>query len=187
MRHRVGYNPLGRKAAHRRAMMKNMATSVLRYERIRTTTPKAKEVRKLVEKLITRAKIDSVHNRRIVAQTIADKAVLAKLFVDIGPRFETRPGGYTRILKIGQRRGDAANMAILELVGEHTAVEKKRAKKEARKKESVSEETVDAEVAVAEAEDVESDEPLEETKDTDAPAESEADEKDADKVVEKDS
>jgi large subunit ribosomal protein L17 len=182
MRHRVGYNPLGRKAAHRRAMMKNMATSVLRYERIRTTTPKAKEVRKLVEKLITRAKIDSVHNRRIVAQTIADKAVLAKLFVDIGPRFETRPGGYTRILKIGQRRGDAANMAILELVGEHTAVEKKRAKKEARKAESASEQTVDAEVAVAEA-----DEPLEETKDTDASAESEADEKDADKVVEKDS
>jgi len=118
MKHKVGYNRLGRKAAHRRAMMKNMATSLLRHERIRTTRARAKELRKLVERLITRAAVDSVHNRRVVATTIGDKAVLAKLFDEIGPRFASRPGGYTRILKLGQRQGDAADVVLIELVAE---------------------------------------------------------------------
>lgn len=118
MKHRVGYNRLGRKASHRKAMLKNMATSLLRYERIRTTKAKAKEVRRLTERLITRGKTDSVHNRRTVTASIGDKAVVAKLFEEIGPRYVSRPGGYTRMLKLGQRQGDAAEMVVLELVEE---------------------------------------------------------------------
>lgn len=116
MNHKMGFNPLSRDSAHRRAMSRNMVTSLYRYERITTTKAKAKEVRKLAEKLITRAKIDSVHNRREVAKYIADERVLDKLFVDIAPRMKERPGGYTRILKLGYRQGDAADVVILELV-----------------------------------------------------------------------
>jgi large subunit ribosomal protein L17 len=95
-----------------------MVTSLFRYERIRTTKAKASAIRRTAEKMITRAKVDSVHNRRMVGRDIKDKAILAKLFTDIGPRFEARPGGYTRMLKIGQRRGDASEMVLLELVEE---------------------------------------------------------------------
>lgn len=116
MNHKMGFNPLSRDSAHRRAMSRNMVTSLYRYERITTTKTKAKEVRRLAEKLITRAKIDSVHNRREVAKYIADERVLDKLFVEIGPRMKERPGGYTRILKLGYRQGDAADIVILELV-----------------------------------------------------------------------
>ncbi len=131
MKHRIGYNRLGRKASHRKAMLKNMATSLLRHERIHTTRARAKELRKVVEPLITRAKVDSVHNRRIAATTIADKEILAKLFNDIGPRFTSRPGGYTRILKVGQRQGDAADMVLIELVeemGEASQAPKRKAR-----------------------------------------------------------
>lgn len=116
MHNRVGFNRLGRKSSHRKALHRNMVTSLLKYEGIQTTKAKALEVRRTAEKMITRAKIDSVHNRRIVAKRIWDKEILNKLFTDIGPRFSQRPGGYTRVLKIGKRAGDAAEMVILELV-----------------------------------------------------------------------
>lgn len=116
MRHRFGFNTLSRTTAERDAMLRNMATSLLRYERIETTKAKALEVRKKVEKMITRAKEDSVHNRRIVAKDIKDAAVLNKLFTEIAPLNVDRKGGYTRILKTGYRLGDAAEMVILELV-----------------------------------------------------------------------
>ena len=116
MNHRNGFNPLSRTSAHRRAMSRNMVTSLFRFERITTTQAKAKEVRRAAEKLITRSKVDSVHNRRIAAKFIQDEKILNKLFTELGPRMKGRNGGYTRILKIGFRQGDAADMVILELV-----------------------------------------------------------------------
>ncbi|WP_147613170.1 50S ribosomal protein L17 [Treponema pectinovorum] len=116
MNHKNGFNPLSRTAAHRRAMSRNMVTSLFRFERITTTSAKAKEVRKAAEKLITRSKVDSVHNRRIAGKFIQDEKILNKLFTELGPRMKDRKGGYTRILKIGFRQGDAADMVILELV-----------------------------------------------------------------------
>ena len=116
MNHKNGFNPLSRTASHRRAMSRNMVTSLFRYERITTTKAKALEVRKAAEKLITRSKVDSVHNRRQAARFVADEVILAKLFTDIGPRMKERNGGYTRILKLGFRQGDAADLVILELV-----------------------------------------------------------------------
>jgi large subunit ribosomal protein L17 len=120
MRHGYANRKLGRTSSHRSAMFKNQLASIIDSERIVTTLPKAKELRPQIEKLITLAKNDSVHARRQAARQIPDEAMVAKLFDTIGPRFSTRPGGYTRILKLGARRGDAAEMAILELV-ERTA------------------------------------------------------------------
>lgn len=116
MNHKVGFNPLSRTTAHRRAMTRNMVTSLLRFERITTTKAKALEVRRTAEKLITRSKVDSVHNRREAAKFIQDEKVLNKLFTEIGPRMKDRNGGYTRVLKLGFRQGDSADVAILELV-----------------------------------------------------------------------
>ena len=116
MNHKNGFNPLSRTSAHRRAMSRNMVTSLFRYERVTTTKAKALEVRKAAEKLITRAKVDTVHNRRVAAKFIADEKILNKLFTDIGPRMKDRNGGYTRVLKMGFRQGDAAEVVILELV-----------------------------------------------------------------------
>lgn len=116
MRHRVGYNPLGRTPSHRKALHSNMVAALFRHERIRTTRAKALAVRRTAEKMITRAKQDSVHSRRIVARRLHDPAVLAKLFNVLGPRFQSRPGGYTRVLKLGPRYGDASEMVILELL-----------------------------------------------------------------------
>ena len=116
MNHKNGFNPLSRTTAHRRAMSRNMVTSLFRYERITTTKSKALEVRKAAEKLITRAKEDTVHNRREVAKFIADEKILNKLFTEISPRMKERNGGYTRVLKLGYRQGDAADVVILELV-----------------------------------------------------------------------
>ena len=146
MRHKVGFNRLDRKQSHRKAMLRNMAISLLRYERIETTKAKALEVRKVVEKMITRAKTDSVHDRRIIAKDVNDKAVLNKLFTEISPMFAERKGGYTRILKIGLRKGDAAEMVILELV-EKTAAPEKAAKKDKKQDKKVVEEKVVEEVA----------------------------------------
>jgi large subunit ribosomal protein L17 len=131
MNHRSGINRLGRNATHRRATLDSLALSLFKYERIRTTLAKAREARRLAERLITRARTDSVHNRRIAGRVIQDERVLAKLFKDIAPRFAQRPGGYTRILKLGQRYGDASEMAILELV-ERKERERLRKKKEAQ-------------------------------------------------------
>lgn len=133
MNHKNGFNSLSRTTAHRRAMSRNMVTSLFRYERITTTKAKALEVRKAAEKLITRSKVDSVHNRRQAARYIQDEIVLAKLFNEIGPRMKDRAGGYTRVLKLGFRKGDAADMVILELVDYTLDVEGKKEKKETTK------------------------------------------------------
>lgn len=132
MKHKAGFNKLSKKASHRKAMTRNMVTSLFRHERITTTKAKAKAIQVTAEKMITRAKVDSVHNRRIIAKNIADKAVLAKLFTELGPRFKERAGGYTSIIKIGPRQGDAADMVILEFVKEEE--ESKSAKKKSTKK-----------------------------------------------------
>jgi len=129
MKHRNGFNPLSRNASHLKAMHRNMVTSLFRYERVTTTQPKALEVRRTAEKLITRSKVDTVHNRRQVARFISDEAVLAKLFTEIGPRMKDRNGGYTRVLKLGFREGDAAEVAILELVDYKLETEEKAEKK----------------------------------------------------------
>jgi len=120
MRHGYAHRKLGRTSSHRNAMFRNQLASMIESERIVTTLPKAKELRPQIERLITLAKNDSVHARRQAARLVPDDGLIAKLFNTIGPRFSTRPGGYTRILKLGARRGDAAEMAILELV-ERTA------------------------------------------------------------------
>ncbi len=134
MKHKIGYNKLSRTSSHRKAMIRNMMTSLFRYERVQTTKAKALEVRRHAEKMITRAKVDSVHNRRIAGEDIKDKAVLAKLFTDIGPRNSERPGGYTRILKLGQRSGDAADMVLLELVEREVPKEEPKKKKKSAAK-----------------------------------------------------
>jgi large subunit ribosomal protein L17 len=108
---------LGRTSSHRNALFRNQLASLIDRERIITTLPKAKELRPQIERLITIGKTDNVHNRRQVARVVADDALVAKLFDTLGPRFAERPGGYTRIIKIGPRRGDAAETAIIEFVG----------------------------------------------------------------------
>jgi len=116
MRHQHGYRKLGRESAHRRAMFRNMATSLLMHERIETTVPKAKELRGIVEKMITLGKRGDLHARRAAASYLFSDEAVAKVFSDLAKRFASRPGGYTRILKNGFRFGDGANMAFLELV-----------------------------------------------------------------------
>ncbi len=116
MRHRKSGRKLGRNSSHRKAMFRNMATSLVRHEMIKTTVPKAKELRRVVEPLITLAKVDGVANRRLAFDRLRDKEAVGKLFSDLGPRFKDRPGGYLRILKTGPRPGDAAPMAIVQLV-----------------------------------------------------------------------
>src|ERR1051325_3104695 len=127
MRHGMANRKLGRTSSHRNAMFRNQLASLIESERIITTLPKAKELRPIAEKLITLAKNDSVHNRRQAFRQVANNELIAKLFDTLGPRFSTRPGGYTRIMKLGARRGDAAEMTILELV-ERTPEEKTDAK-----------------------------------------------------------
>jgi large subunit ribosomal protein L17 len=126
MRHRVSHRKLGRVTEHRISMLRNQASALLKYEHIETTVPKAKELRPFVERIITIAKRGvaageangkTLHARRLVLRDIQDRDVVAKLFDTIAPRFEARPGGYTRILKLGYRRGDSAEVAQIELVG----------------------------------------------------------------------
>lgn len=116
MRHRNKGRQLSRTASHREALLRNMATSLFRHGRIRTTTAKAKELRPFAERLITLAKRGDLHSRRLAARKIQDKDVLHALFDSIGPRFAERAGGYTRVLKLGHRQGDGAEMAFIELV-----------------------------------------------------------------------
>lgn len=116
MRHRKSGRKLGRNSSHRKAMFRNMATSLVRHETIKTTLPKAKELRRVFEPLITLAKVDGVANRRLAFDRLRDKEAVGKLFSDLGPRFKDRPGGYLRILKMGPRPGDAAPMALVQLV-----------------------------------------------------------------------
>ncbi len=118
MRHRVKGRQLSRTAAHRKAMLRNMATSLFQHERVETTVAKAKELRPFAERLITLARRGDLHARRQVERYIKDRAVSGRLFAEIGPRFAGRPGGYTRILKLGHRSGDGAELARIELLGE---------------------------------------------------------------------
>lgn len=137
MKHKIGFNKLNRVPAHRKALIRNMMTVLFKHERIVTTKAKAKEVRRFAEKEITRAKVDSVHNRRMVARKLYDEGILAKLFTDIAPRFKDRNGGYTRIIKLGERLHDAADMVVLELVdrkedGKKAERDKRKADKKAK-------------------------------------------------------
>ena len=116
MRHGHGLRKLNRTSSHRLAMLRNMANSLIEHEAIKTTVPKAKELRRVVEPMITLAKVDSVANRRLAFARLRDDASVAKLFTNLGPRYNSRPGGYTRILKMGFRVGDNAPMAFVELV-----------------------------------------------------------------------
>ena len=116
MRHRKSGRKLGRNSSHRTAMFRNMATSLVQHETIKTTLPKAKELRRVVEPLITLAKQDGVSRRRVAFARLRDDAAVGKLFNELGPRYKDRPGGYLRILKIGHRAGDAAPMALVQLL-----------------------------------------------------------------------
>src|ERR1044071_1440851 len=145
MRHQLSGRQLSRNAPHRHAMLRNMSVSLLRHETIRTTTPKAKELRRVVEPLITLAKKDSEANRRVAFSRLRDSDVVTKLFEALGPRFKARPGGYTRILHLAPRPGDSAPMSLMQLVDgpaakaaegttEEGAAKKKTAKKKAKAK-----------------------------------------------------
>ena len=135
MRHLVKKKKLQRETAHRRALLRNLVTSFLEKERIRTTLAKAKAARPLAEKMITLARMDSLHAKRQALRFIYKKPVVKKLFEELGPRFSERPGGYTRIVKVGPRAGDGAEMAILELIGsEFKKKEKKKGKEKAKPK-----------------------------------------------------
>jgi large subunit ribosomal protein L17 len=116
MRHHLSGRQLSRNSSHRHAMLRNMSVSLLRHETIRTTLPKAKELRRVVEPLITLGKSDGDANRRLAFARLRDMQIVEKLFVDLGPRFKARPGGYTRILRMGPRPGDSAPMALMQLV-----------------------------------------------------------------------
>jgi len=116
VRHRKKGRELSRTSTHRKALLRNLVTSLFRHERVETTTAKAKELRPYAERLITLARRGDVHSRRLAGRKIQDREVLGKLFEDIAPRYEERPGGYTRILKVGHRKGDAAEMSLIELV-----------------------------------------------------------------------
>ena len=116
MRHKLSGRQLSRNAPHRHALLRNMVVSILRHETIRTTLPKAKELRRVVEPLITLGRTDSEANRRLAFSRLRDEAIVTKLFEDVGPRFRTRPGGYTRILRMMPRPGDNAPMALMQLV-----------------------------------------------------------------------
>lgn len=117
MRHRKSGRYFGRTSSHRKAMFKNMMVSLIKHELIKTTVAKAKELRTYIEPMITLAKVDSVHHRRIAFARLRDRDMVTKLFNEIAPHFKERPGGYTRVLKCGSRKGDNAPMALVELVG----------------------------------------------------------------------
>jgi large subunit ribosomal protein L17 len=129
MRHRHGLRKLNRTSSHRLAMLRNMTNSLFKHEAIRTTLPKAKELRRVAEPLITLAKVPTVANRRLAFDRLRDRAMVTKLFNDLGPRYQARPGGYLRILKFGFRVGDNAPMALVELLDRpEPAAEKEEAK-----------------------------------------------------------
>jgi len=139
MRHQKSGRKLSRSSSHRWALMRNLITSLLRDEKIRTTDPKAKELRRWADRVITLGKEGSLHARRQALGIVQDKAVVRKLFDTLGPRFKDRPGGYTRIIKIGWRRGDAAAISMIELVGSDgdsggSSAAKKKSRRARRKK-----------------------------------------------------
>jgi large subunit ribosomal protein L17 len=141
MRHQLSGRQLSRNSSHRHALMRNLATALLRHEAIRTTVPKAKELRRVVEPIITLGKTDSQHARARAFSILRDREIVEKLFTDVGPRFATRAGGYTRILKMEERPGDSAPMALMQLVEGAAKAEAagKPAKKKAAKKKAAPE------------------------------------------------
>ena len=150
MRHQLSGRQLSRNSPHRHAMLRNMSVSLLRHETIRTTLPKAKELRRVVEPLITLGKKDGDANRRLAFARLRDAEVVEKLFADLGPRFKARPGGYTRILRMTPRPGDSAPMALMQLVDGPAAVapaEEAGAKKKTRRRAKAK---VEAEAATEE-------------------------------------
>ena len=150
MRHHLTGRQLSRNSAHRHALMRNMSVSLLRHETIRTTLPKAKELRRVVEPLITLGKTDGDANRRLAFARLRDATIVEKLFTDLGPRFKNRPGGYTRILRMMPRPGDSAPMALMQLVdGPAAAAEAPQPKKAARKRAAPKSEAPAAEAAAA--------------------------------------
>lgn len=126
MRHRKRYRKLRRPSSHRLAMLRNMAVSLFKYERILTTVPKAKEARRVVERVITWGKKGTLHHRRLAARWIQDKELLRKIFGELAERYRNRNGGYTRIIRIGFRRGDGAELALFELVDRPTQEKKEK-------------------------------------------------------------
>jgi large subunit ribosomal protein L17 len=169
MRHNVGLRKLGRTSSHRRALLRNLTTSLFRHERVRTTVPKAKELRPFAEKLITLARRDDLHARRLVLRHVDDKEVVKKLFSTLGPRFAARPGGYTRTLRLGPRQGDGAEMALVELVGSEAMFKKQKddrtAKKERRDKAAKERAEAATQEAPAEVQEPDEDKPEKGTKD----------------------
>ena len=139
MRHNKKFNHLGRTASHRDAMLSNMATSLIMHKRISTTTAKAKALKRYIEPLLTKAKMDTTHSRRVVFKELQSKEAVTELFREIAQKIANRPGGYTRILRTGFRQGDAAEMCIIELVDYNENMLKEKAAKKAAKKEAVSE------------------------------------------------
>jgi large subunit ribosomal protein L17 len=159
MRHRRKVNKLGRKAEHRKAMLANLAVSLIMHKRIKTTVPKAKALRQFIEPLITRAKEDTTHNRRIAFRYLRNKYAVSELFREVAKKVENRPGGYTRILKLGFRKGDGAEMDLIELVDynpDYTqnpaalAGEKKRRTRRGGKKKTSTEQVAQAQETVTE-------------------------------------
>ena len=154
MRHRVRGRKLGRTASHRAALLSSLATSLLKHKRIRTTLAKAKEARSYVEALITKARRNDLHSRRLIMSVIHDKEVIKELFNEIVPKIGDRPGGYTRVVKLGNRMGDAASMAIIELVDYNDVAnakaesqkEKRENRKEAKKEASEKQNAEEAQV-----------------------------------------
>ena len=151
MRHHLSGRQLSRNSPHRHAMLRNMSVALLRHETIRTTLPKAKELRRVVEPLITLAKTDTEARRRVAFSRLRDATVVEKLFVDLGPRFKTRPGGYTRILHMLPRPGDSAPMALMQLVEGVAAAEASEAEKPARKRKAKAKSAAPAKAAKAKA------------------------------------
>lgn len=133
MRHRKSFKQLGRPASHRRAMLANLATQLFAHKKIRTTTAKAKALRPLVERLITFAKKGTLHARRLVLRIVRDQKVVRELFSEVAPVYATRQGGYTRIVKLGRRSGDGAELAYIELVDFESVRKEKREKKKTEK------------------------------------------------------
>ena len=156
MRHRKKINHLGRKSAHRKSMLANMACSLIEHKRINTTVAKAKALRVYIEPLVTKSKTDTTHNRRLVFAKLRDKYAVTELFREVAPKVAERPGGYTRIIKLGNRLGDAAEMAMIELVDFNEIYNPKGKKKKKSTRRGRSKSSAESEVAPATAEDTSS-------------------------------
>jgi large subunit ribosomal protein L17 len=177
MRHLKKGNHLGRTASHKKAMMRNMAAQVIEYKRIKTTLAKAKELRTYVERLITYGKKGSLHHRRLAFKFLQNKAAVTALFEEIAPEFETRSGGYTRIIRLGNRKGDNAEIAMIELVGFDTLTEETEQTKDKKGKESKNTADTEPKTEKKSAKNEKEDDEIDETKKVSAEEKSEEDKK----------